>query len=241
MPDAAAVVRCRRAASSCATRPRAGRCRRGRTAPGDRTSASTARSSGAPARSRANPCRDLRSGGRACASCRGARRGPGTCGSGARGSGRVPMRKTTKSPSISPRDGPAVPWPWRLPARGRIVPPQGTAATSAASTARDLGQRHRGGHRRVERLGRVDHRDGDGESHVSPTSRDRPRPSEPTTTTIGSVAISRSSSDVVPSASRPTTNSAGVLALLEGADEVGHLRDRHPGRSAGRGAPGGRR
>ena len=42
-------------------------------------------------------------------------------------------------------------------------------------------------------------------SQVSPTRRDSPRPSDPTTTTSGSVASSRSSSPVLPSASRPTT------------------------------------
>jgi len=43
-------------------------------------------------------------------------------------------------------------------------------------------------------------------SHVSPTSRDRPLPSDPTTTRSGWSATSRSSRLVVPSASRPRTN-----------------------------------
>src|SRR5262245_6459440 len=41
-------------------------------------------------------------------------------------------------------------------------------------------------------------------SQVSRTRRDRPRPSEPTTTTSGDVASDRSSTVIVPSASRPT-------------------------------------
>ena len=49
-------------------------------------------------------------------------------------------------------------------------------------------------------------------SHCSRTSRDRPLPSEPTTSTSGSVAYGRSVIDTSPPPSRPTTNTPAALS-----------------------------
>ncbi len=82
-------------------------------------------------------------------------------------------------------------------------------------------------------------RHGDPGQQVAPltTSRDRPRPSDPTTSTSGPSAASRSPTGVVPAASRPIRTGPPAGRRRGRGSRLARLGDRHPGQRPGRRLP----
>ena len=74
-------------------------------------------------------------------------------------------------------------------------------------------------------------------SQVSPTSRDRPLPSLPTTMTTGPSSASTSCSSSLAVGGQTDDRQTGLLVRLQGAGQVGGAGDRRTGRGARRGLP----